>query len=211
VFPRVYEGATSELATIFGAPLDRRRFLRGSAAGLAVLGIGSLLPAGCARYPAPAKKLLFFTAKEYAVLNQAADRLLGVAGRVGTDDGQVDVAANLDGWLATWDADAQQQLRIMLRVFEHGTSLFDLQRKRFTRLGAAAKDRYIDGWMRSTLGARRAVFRGLKALAAAGFYQDPRAWQDLGYDGPWLGRVSASSNVVPEVAAPLAAVLERSS
>jgi hypothetical protein len=209
VFARVYDDPTSELATVFGAPLDRRRFLQGSAVGLAFLGLGSLLPAGCARYPTPSRKMVFFTAKEYAVVNQAAERLLGVAGQVGPEEDQVDVAGNLDAWLATWDADAQQQLRIMLRVFEHGTSLFDLQRKRFTRLGAAAKDQYIDGWMRSTLGARRAVFRGLKALSAAGFYQDPGTWKDLGYDGPWLGRVSGSSNLEREAVVPLTAVLDR--
>ena len=197
-----------ELAVLFGKPLDRRRFLQGSAAGVALLGLGSLLPAGCTRYPKPSKTLLFFTAKEYAVMNQAAERLLGAEGQVGSDDEQVDVAANLDGWLASWDAEAQQQLRIMLRVFEHGTSLFDLQRRRFTRLGASAKDQYVDGWMRSTLGARRAVFRGLKALSASGFYKDPRTWPSLSYEGPWLGRIAASSSLEPEAAVPLATVVE---
>jgi len=197
-----------ELVTLFGKPLDRRSFVQGGAAGVVLLGLGSLLPAGCARYPKPPKTVRFFTAKEYAVMNQAAERLLGAEGQVGSQDEQIDVAANLDAWLATWDGAAQQQLRIMLRVFEHGTSLFDLQRKRFTRLGAAAKDQYLDGWMRSTLGARRAVFRGLKALSANGFYQDPRSWEALSYDGPWLGRIAASPTLEPEAAVPLAAVVK---
>jgi len=195
-----------ELRQLFGVPLDRRRFLKSSAVGLALLGVGSLLPSGCTRYPRPTKRLGFFTAKEYAIVNVSAERLLGVIGKIGPKDDQVDVATRLDPWLATWDLDAQQQLRVMLRVVEHGTSLFDLQRKRFTRLSAADQDRYLDGWMRSTLGARRVVFRALKAMAAAGFYAAPVAWTAVGYDGPWLGRVEVGTLIEHEVPVPLAKI-----
>ena len=193
----------SEFCTVLGSPLDRRRFLKGSAAGIALLGVGSLLPSGCARYPRPAATLRFFTAKEYAIVNQAAERLLDIPGGIGTSSEQIDVAARVDPWLAGWDPEVQQQLRIMLRVFEHGTSLFDLQRKRFTRLSGAEKDRYIDGWMRSTLGARRVAFRALKALSAAGYYSDPRSWQALAYEGPWLGRIQVPAYLEHEAPAAL--------
>jgi Gluconate 2-dehydrogenase subunit 3 len=196
----------AELAALFGTRIDRRRFLKSSGLGVALLGIGTLLPEGCARYPKPSAKLRFFTAKEYAVVNAVAGRILGAAEEVGAGSGQVDVAANLDPWAATWDEEAQQQLRLMLRVFEHGTSLFDLQRKRFTRLPEAAQNRYLDGWMRSTLGARRVVFRALKTMSAAGFFQTPQTWPALGYDGPWLGRIKASALQQPEAAVPLATV-----
>ncbi|MBI4518953.1 MAG: gluconate 2-dehydrogenase subunit 3 family protein [Deltaproteobacteria bacterium] len=196
----------TELAGLFAAPLERRRFLRSSAAGVALLGFGALLPAGCRGYPKPAGRLTFFTAKEYAVVNQAAARLLGAGSGVGPGEDQIDVAARVDPWVATWDAEAQKQLRVMLRVFEHGTYLFDLQRKRFTLLSDEDKDRYLEGWMRSTLGARRVAFRSLKALAAAGFYPQPESWAALAYEGPWLGRVAAASPPEPEAAVPLAAV-----
>lgn len=177
-----------DLAQLLGTRLDRRRFLQTSAAGAALLGIGALLPSGCTRYPSPPDSLRFFTSKEYAVMNAAAGQILGVPDQIGSDDEQVDVAARIDGWLATWDAAAQQQLRVMLRVFEHGTYLFDLKGKRFTKLSAADQAVYLDGWMRSTLGARRTVFRALKAMAAGGYYQDPTTWEALDYAGPWLGR-----------------------
>ena len=148
----------------------------------------------------------FFSAKEYAILNAVAARLLGVPGRIGAGDDQVDVAGLVDPTVSGWDTDAQAQLRTMLRVFEHGTYLFDLQGKRFTRLGSAQQDRYLDGWMNSTLGARRIVFRALKALVATGYYQDARTWPRLGYDGPWLGRVYATPRLEPEATTPLSAV-----
>lgn len=182
--------------------MERRRFLKGSVGGLALLGLGTVLPAGCRSYPKPAVSLRFLNPREYAIMNALADRLVDGRGSVGPGAERIDVAARVDALVADWDADAQGQLRIMLRVFEHGTYLFDLQRKRFTRLKAKQQDEYVAGWMNSTLGARRIAFRALKALAAAGFYQDPRTWAPLGYDGPWLGRIDASGRVQPEPATP---------
>ena len=191
---------------LFGRPMDRRRFLKGSAAGIALLGVGSLLPAGCRSYPKPAVSLRFFNSREYATMNAVAARVIGAPTRIGPGADRIDVAANVDAAVVPWDAEAQGQLRTMLRVFEHGTYLFDLQRKRFTRLTAAQQDVYLTGWMSSTLGARRIVFRALKALAAGGYYTDSRAWAGIGYDGPWIGRVDAAGRIAPEPTSPVSAL-----
>ncbi len=199
----------ADLEALLGAPFDRRRLLTGGASGVALLALGALLPVGCRSYPSPEADLRVFNAMEYSILNAAAVRLLGVPGKVGSEAGQVDVAANIDRLVASWDAEAQRQLRTMLRLFEHGTYLFDLQRKRFTKLSADQQDLYLRGWMSSTLGVRRTVFRALKVLAALGFYPDPRVWRRLGYDGPWLGRVYVPPRPGTEPglsAAPLAAI-----
>jgi hypothetical protein len=206
---RVMLRGGADFDALLGARIDRRRLLIGGASSVALLGLGALLPAGCRSYPKPEADLLVFNAMEYAILNAAAARLLGVPAKVGPDASQVDVAANIDRLVSTWDAEAQRQLRTMLRLFEHGTYLFDLQRKRFTRLSGEQQDLYLRGWMNSTLGIRRAVFRAIKALVALGFYQDPRVWRRLGYDGPWLGRVYVAPRTAAEPGlspAPLAAI-----
>ena len=194
------------LQALFGEPIHRRRFLKGTISGVTLLTFGSLLPAGCSRYPKPAAKLRFLDPREYAILTAAAERLLGVEGAIGSAKDQIDVGANVDGLVADWDADAQRQLRTMLRVFEHGTYLFDLRRKRFTALTATKQDEYLAGWMNSTLGVRRVVFRALKLLVAAGFYQAPHAWTRIGYPGPWIGRIEASERAAPEPVAPLSSL-----
>ncbi len=186
------------LQALLGERTDRRRFLKGSVSGIALLGLGACLPSGCRSYPKPQVPLRFFDSREYAITNAMAERLLAADGRIGPGARQIDVAANVDAVVAAWDADAQRQLHTMLRLFEHGTYLFDLRRKRFTHLTAAQQDRYLEGWMSSTLGARRIVFRTLKCLAAIGFYHDPRTWRRLGYDGPWLGRVYVPPRTQPE-------------
>lgn len=194
------------LQALLGEPIDRRRFLKRSASGMVLLSVGSLLPAGCSRYPKPVAPLRVFDPREYAILNALAERLLGVEGAIGAGTSQIDVGANVDGFVVNWDTEAQRQLRTMLRVFEHGTYLFDLRRKRFTRLTASKQDEYLAGWMNSTLGVRRVIFRALKLLVAAGFYREPRAWTPIGYDGPWIGRVDASARLSPEAATPLSSL-----
>lgn len=202
------QGTDEVWLALAGERMSRRRFLKGSASGLLLLGAGALLPAGCKSYPKPTVPLQFFNPREYAIMNTVAERLLGAIGRIGSTAGQIDVAARVDAYVSQWDADAQRQLRTMLRVFEHGTYLFDLQRQRFTRLDGARQDQYLTGWMNSTMGARRIVFRVLKSLAAIGFYDDPRTWSRLHYDGPWLGRVYAAPRTEPERPGPITSLLK---
>ena len=189
------------------ARVGRRRFLQASASGVVLLGIGALLPNGCSRYPKPAVPLQFLNPREYAMLSVLAERLLGAAGVLGAGPDRIDVARNVDTLVAALDADLRAQLRSALRVFEHGTYLFDLRRKRFTGLASEQQQQYLAGWMNSTLGIRRTVFRVLKALVAAGFYQDPRTWPAVGYDGPWLGRITVDPRGAAEPLAPLDDVL----
>jgi hypothetical protein len=179
--------------------LSRRRLLATGLGGLAVLAFGSLLPTGCARYGPTSRSLRFLSRKEYAVVTQAAVRILGLG-----DDERERIGYFIDELLATLPPTSQSQARLMLRVVEHGTHLFDLKVKRFTRLGPADQDAYLEGWMTSTLGARRIIFRALKTLAALGYYAQDASWEAIGYDGPWIGRIDGESNVSHEEPAPLA-------
>jgi hypothetical protein len=182
--------------------LTRRRLLQTGFGGVLVLAFGSLLPSGCARYSTTEQPLRFLTRKEYAVVTQAAVRILGLP-----DDARDSLGGFIDGLLADLPPTSQGQARLMLRVVEHGTHLFDLQPRRFTRLGPAEQDAYLRGWMESTLGARRVIFRALKTLAALGYYAQTTSFPSVGYDGPWLGRVEASSRFAHEAPVDLATVL----
>jgi hypothetical protein len=178
-------------ATALGAlqvDLTRRQMLRTGLGGLLVLGFGAVLPAGCTRYSPIQRPLKFLSRKEFAVVTRAAVRILGLPDQRGEE-----IGGFIDGLLADLPPTSQNQARLMLRVVEHGTHLFDLKPKRFTRLTPAEQDAYLRGWMESSLGARRIVFRALKTLAALGYYAQPLAWEPIGYDGPWIGRVDAAS------------------
>ena len=183
--------------------LTRRRMLQTGLGGVLLLAVGAILPSGCARYSPPERTLRFLTRKEHAVVTQAAVRILGLP-----DDAREDVGGFIDGLLADLPPTTQGQARLMLRVVEHGTHLFDLKPRRFTRLSPAEQDVYLRGWMESTLGARRVIFRALKTLAALGYYAQASSFERIGYDGPWLGRVDASSAFVHETPVDLASALD---
>jgi hypothetical protein len=180
--------ARATALAILEVDLSRRRLLLTGLGGVLVLAFGAVLPAGCARYEPTARALRFLTRKEFAVVTQAAVRILGLA-----EHERERIGYFIDDLLATLPRTSQGQARLMLRVVEHGTHLFDLRAKRFTRLAPAAQDSYLRGWMESSLGARRVIFRALKALAALGYYAQPAAWEAIAYDGPWLGRTDAAS------------------
>lgn len=185
--------------------LTRRRLLQTGFGGALLLAFGSVLPSGCARYSPVESSLRFLTRKEYAVVTQAAVRILGLP-----DEAREGLGGFIDGLLADLPPTSQNQARLMLRVVEHGTHLFDLKPRRFTRLAPAEQDAYLRGWMESTLGARRVIFRALKTLAALGYYAQTQSFADVGYDGPWLGRIEASSRVSYESPVDLATVLAAS-
>jgi hypothetical protein len=192
-------GATLEALRV---DLTRRRLLQTGFGGVLLLAFGSVLPSGCARYSETERTLRFLTRKEYAVVTQAAVRILGLP-----DEAREDIGGFIDGLLAELPPTSQGQARLMLRVVEHGTHLFDLKPRRFTRLSPADQDAYLRGWMESTLGARRVIFRALKTLASLGYYAQTSSFAGVGYDGPWLGRVDARSAFEHETPTDLATVL----
>ena len=184
------------------ADLTRRRLLQTGLGGALLLAVGAILPSGCARYSPAERPLRFLTRKEYAVVTQAAVRILGLP-----DEARENIGGFIDGLLAELPSTTQQQARLMVRVVEHGTHLFDLKPRRFTRLTPVEQDAYLRGWMESTLGARRVIFRALKTLAALGYYAQTSSFAEVGYDGPWLGRVEASAPFTHEEPVALADAL----
>jgi hypothetical protein len=188
-----------DLSRILEREIDRRGALGWGASGLLLLAFGALLPSGCRGYPDPPVPLAFFSPEEYAVFQAIARAILGL------DADSVDVAASVDELVARMSKGVRRDIRWMLRIFEHGTHLFDLKGKRFSGLARDDQEQYLRGWMQSSLGARRMVFRALKLLASLGYYGVPETWKAIGYEGPWLGRKTVERRFAYEKPAPLGA------
>ncbi|MDP3937918.1 MAG: twin-arginine translocation signal domain-containing protein [Deltaproteobacteria bacterium] len=175
---------------IFGPAMTRRGFLKGTAGGTLVLGAASLLPAGCADYPAAPPDLKVFNAKEYAIINAAAPAYLGVDPAT---EG-VDVAKFFDGLAENFPPQILDLIKQGLAVFEHATLLFCFSLKSFTQMDLEARTSYAESWATSGLGFRRALNIAVRSICLAGYYLQPATWKEIHYDGPWLGRVE-----VPQV------------
>lgn len=166
--------------------LSRRSFLR--TACFLVGGLFALsLPVGCQRatYPEVGRSLRFFTSKEWAVLDGVIARLVPSARAA-----RVDVASAADSLLSRANPTLQGDVKRLLATFEDWTWLA-LRHKPFTAMTAEEQDGYLKAWMESPLGMQRQGFAALNKLAATLFHMDERAWAQIGYAGPWVGRFDA--------------------
>ena len=111
-----------------------------------------------------------------------------VAAAVGEPAGD-DVAEAVAPFLGHLSRVDRLRLRALLLGLEYGAPLFRLRPGRFTSLPPAEREAYLASWARSRLAPRRQGAAVLRALASLAYYGRDAAWPDVGYDGPWLGRV----------------------
>jgi len=166
--------------------INRRKFLELSLAGSSALALASLLPAGCARYPAPPTDLKVLSAKEYQVLRTIADRMIPRGGAFPAGAEDANVAKLLDSFFAGDVESNKKQLKMALALFEHGPLFFNFKFSRFTGLPPQEQDEYMEGWAKSRLGFRRTIYMVLKKGIFMTFYSQPVSWSAIGYDGPWV-------------------------
>ena len=133
---------------------------------------------------ATAGRLRVLSSKEYLVMQAVARRVLASDGDDAPSVEAVDVAGAVDAYVAKLPPPVQRDVRALLQLVEHGSSLFRLGATRFTHLTAAEQDATLADWQRSSLTVRRRGFQALRALAFFGYWRDDRTWTLLGYSGP---------------------------
>jgi len=127
--------------------MGRRRFLRRSLSGAAALVVASAFVPGRtrARDRNDAQgKLQFFTGEEYLVFTAAAARLTGHE-EAGPGD-HVDTALRADQFLSTEDPEIQDQIHLLLTIFNSALAAFLLSFKfsRFVAMDPADQDGYLE-------------------------------------------------------------------
>lgn len=168
-----------------GTRISRRQFLRRTLLGGLLLGAGAVVGRHLSGYhldPALASRLRVLSPKEYLVLMAVCRRILAPDEAGAPTPDEVGVGLNVDRYLGELDPSLVTQLRALLHLVEHGSSLSG----RFTRLGPEAQDAVLAAWESSRLDVRRQGFQALKTLAVLGYYDDPRTFALLGYPGPLL-------------------------
>jgi hypothetical protein len=139
--------------------------------------------------PRASSDLKVFNAKEYAIINAAAEVYVGADPAA---EG-IDTARFFDGLADTFAPWIQDQLKQALAVFEHGPLLFAFSLKRFTQMDPEARQSYVEGWGSSSLGFRKTVNTAMRNLCLGAFYLNPASWKSIHYAGPWLGRADVKA------------------
>ena len=127
---------------------------------------------------------------------------LAVAGAIVDAPAGDDVAEAVIPFIRRLPRRERRMLRLLLRVIEYGAPLSIGRPARFSALAREERQRCLRAWSSSRLRFRRQGVAALKALAALAFYGRESAWGDVGYDGPWLGRVPVTVLPAPALEAP---------
>jgi hypothetical protein len=84
----------------------------------------------------------------------------------------------------------------LLTMFE--LAALPLHGRPFSRLDEERRRRYVAGWMTSRIPLRRIIYRAIRGLVMNAYYQDPRAWPALHYDGPLVRAQRRAGQAVHE-------------
>jgi hypothetical protein len=167
-------------------PLDRRGFLKVSAAAAGALSAGSaLLMSGCdshdeALIPRGARPTVL-TLREFAVLGAFVDRIVSPEpGWPTAEDTQL--AQRIDRELKFHQAKMIEDTRQALLLIEFG-GVLHLEFTRFTRMDAAGRDARLAD-MSTGNGLEKQAFISLRLIAVFFHYTDERTWPHIGYAGP---------------------------
>lgn len=170
------------------AAFSRRRLLRGSLVGGALLGLGGV---GLGLYPTrrgapPAEPLRALTEDEHAIVAAVARRVCPAPGPDVPGADAIGVALLCDRLLDRSDPEVLAGLKSALALFENALTgaLFFERAQPFTHLSAQEQDGVLSAWRDSSVALRRTVFRALSALTSSIYYADPRVWPGIGYPGP---------------------------
>jgi hypothetical protein len=171
--------------------IGRRRFLRRTLFGVAALSAARLLPSAYTHAGVPqtvSDQLTWFSEKEYLVVSAVSARLTGHAAPGSSPDKGIDVALRADRFLATEDPEIQEQIHLLLTLFNSAfvAAVLEFKFSSFLDMGPEEKDEYLEGWMTSGISFRRTAFQALKRLCMSMHYTDARSSEEIGYHGMFM-------------------------
>jgi hypothetical protein len=100
------------------------------------------------------------------------------------------VTAAMQGTLGFMAPDKQELVVSLPGLFNQLSRVLVPTVSAWIDLGPRDQRRVYEDWLHSDLAFRRAVAQGLRQLILAHIYTQPEAWEEIGYPGPWLGRLS---------------------
>jgi hypothetical protein len=153
--------------------IGRRRFLGLLTAAAAVLAV-----------PAHAEDPIErFSASDADVLRQVLSVLYGDGA-----DG-IDVVAKLERTLTYIDPDRHATILALPGLLDQLSRVLVPTFSAWHALSPEDQARALLDWQDSSLAFRRAVYAGLRLLLLSLAYTDASTWTEIGYPGPWIGRI----------------------
>jgi len=166
--------------------LSRRRLLK------LALGAGVLVcmgPAGLFTLRGRAQRvagLRCLSDHEYRTLTALAHALFPRGGGIALGAEDLDLARDLDAFLADEPAWNRADLKRALLLLEIGPIVFAGTPRTFSHLNVDERVEHFAAWATSGMALRRQVSLAFRRLLSMAFYDRPEAWKDIGYEGPLI-------------------------
>ena len=96
----------------------------------------------------------------------------------------VGAAENLARYLESVPTRTKWEVRGLLRAVE--LAPLASYRRRFTQLAEAERTAFLEGMVASSREANRLIVGALRQLCSIAYWQSPKTWATIGYDGPWV-------------------------
>ncbi|HUG39295.1 MAG TPA: GMC family oxidoreductase N-terminal domain-containing protein [Longimicrobiales bacterium] len=133
--------------------------------------------------------------RERRIFTAVAETVAGAAAGPG-------VADAIDPFVRRMPASDRRLLGALLAGLEYAAPAALARLRRFSDLDPARREAWLRSWAASAVPLRRQGAAALRALGALAYYGREEAWADVGYDGPWLGRVDIPVHDAPALRAP---------
>lgn len=124
------------------------------------------------------------------------------AAALGVPEFGPDALRAVDRMLRSLAPGRRRALGAFLALLEHGGPRLRLRRARFSSLPREDAVQLLSDWADARQPALRRGVQALRGLAGMAWYGSESAWPDIGYDGPWLGRVDVERLPAPWPPAP---------
>lgn len=120
------------------------------------------------------------------IAQKTAEAMLGVAM---SQESVGDFHVALDRMFDAMTSSDRRQARAAFHIFNLSPLLY-LEGKNFVGLDATKAERHLQRLGRSAIPPLRRLVRVLKTITAYAYYGGRATWSDIGYDGPWVGRIA---------------------
>jgi hypothetical protein len=171
--------------------MNRRSFLQRGSSGALGLTAMSLLPGCGGSYPEATARLKVFSPKEFHILQAIMETYLPVTQPDELDVREAGAVERFDELMSQAPEKMQDQMKMLILIFEHGTLPLARKFSRFTKLNVAEQSNYLNALRNNDSSLSKILYTTFLKISCGMYYESELTYELVGYPGPLRTRLGA--------------------